>query len=131
MIFRTCLKQILLFLLLLLSLIFLSPGKLTADESLDKRVKKFLENHRYEWEDMNVPSSDGKILYDLIIKNKYKKALEIGTSTGHSGVWIAWALSKTGGKLITIDIDERRHKTALENFKQAGVSEYMDGLGFE
>ena len=52
--------------------------------------------------------------------------LEIGTSTGHSGIWIAWALSKTGGKLITIDIDEDRHRTAVENFKRAGLSDYVD-----
>ncbi|GAH79411.1 unnamed protein product, partial [marine sediment metagenome] len=45
---------------------------------------------------MNVSEADGKVLYDIIIKHKYKKALEIGTSTGHSGIWIAWALSKTG-----------------------------------
>ena len=29
---------------------------------------------------------DGKLLYDIIIKNNYKSALEIGTSTGHSGI---------------------------------------------
>jgi caffeoyl-CoA O-methyltransferase len=75
---------------------------------------------------MNVPSVDGQLLFDLILKGNYKSALEIGTSTGHSGIWIAWALSKTGGKLITIDIDEGRHKTAVENFKQAGLSEYID-----
>ena len=34
---------------------------------------------------------------------KNNSALEIGTSTGHSGIWIAWALSKTGGKLITLN----------------------------
>ncbi|HBE42772.1 MAG TPA: methyltransferase, partial [Bacteroidales bacterium] len=62
----------------------------------------------------------------IIIKNGYKSALEIGTSTGHSGIWIAWALSRTGGKLITIDIDEGRHMRALENFKKAGLSEYID-----
>jgi len=45
---------------------------------------------------MNIPDVDGKLLYDIIIKNNYKSALEIGTSTGHSGIWIAWALSKTG-----------------------------------
>ncbi len=56
---------------------------------------------------MNVPLSDGKILYDLIVKNNYKNAVEIGTSTGHSAIWMAWALSKTGGKLITIEIDKR------------------------
>jgi len=95
------------------------------NNSLDEKVKKFLgENNR--WYDMNVPASDGQLLYDLIVKNNYKSALEIGTSTGHSGIWIAWALSKTGGKLITIEIDERRHKTALENFRKAGLSEFID-----
>ncbi len=59
------------------------------------------------WRDMNVPASDGKLLYDIIMENKYKSAVEIGTSTGHSSIWIAWALSKTGGKLITFEIDER------------------------
>ena len=92
---------------------------------IDKKVEKFLEEQS-GWYDMNVPSQDGKLLYDLIMKGNYKSALEIGTSTGHSGIYMAWALSKTGGKLITIDIDEGRHKKALENFKKAGLSEYID-----
>ena len=75
---------------------------------------------------MNVSEGDGQVLYDLIIENNYKKALEIGTSTGHSAIWIAWALSKTGGKLITIEINERRHKEAMANFQEAGLSEYID-----
>ena len=93
---------------------------------LDHKVKKFLENHRKEWIDWNVSEADGKVLYDLIIKNNYRKALDIGTSTGHSAIWMAWALSKTGGKLITIEIDESRHETALANFKEAGLSDYID-----
>jgi predicted O-methyltransferase YrrM len=96
------------------------------DPVLDERVKQFLSESSGRWRDMNVPTSDGQLLYDIIVKNNYKSALEIGTSTGHSGIWIAWALSKTGGKLITIDIDEDRHKTALENFRKAGLSEYID-----
>ena len=95
-------------------------------ENIDKKVEKFLNAHRANWYDMNVPESDGKVLYNLIIKNNYQKALEIGTSTGHSAIWIAWALSKTGGKLITIEIDRGRHNTALANFKEAGLSEYID-----
>jgi predicted O-methyltransferase YrrM len=75
---------------------------------------------------MNVPESDGRILYDLIIKNKYTKALEIGTSTGHSAIWMAWALSKTDGKLITVEINERRYKEALANFQEAGLSDIID-----
>ena len=107
------------------------PGQLKSQDlkgnpALDEKVKKFLADHSGQWHDMNIPTADGQLLYDLIIKGNYKSALEIGTSTGHSGIYIAWALSKTGGKLITIDIDETRYKTALENFKQAGLSEYID-----
>ena len=97
---------------------------LNENSELDSRVEEFLASGR--WYDMNVPTSDGQLLYDLIIQGNYKSALEIGTSTGHSGIWIAWALSKTGGKLITIDIDEGRHRTAVENFKKAGLADYVD-----
>lgn len=93
---------------------------------LDAKVKKFLSDNSGRWQDMNVPTSDAQLLFDLVIKGKYTSALEIGTSTGLSGIYIAWALSKTGGKLITIDIDEDRHKVALRNFKEAGLSEYID-----
>ena len=93
---------------------------------LDKTVQAFLERHRGAWHDLNVPESDGRVLHDLIVKHKYTRALEIGTSTGHSGVWIAWALAKTGGKLTTIEIDPERHRTALENFTEAGLASYID-----
>lgn len=95
-------------------------------QDLDQKVMAFLDSRRGEWRDMNVSVNDGKILYDLVLKNGYKRALEIGTSTGHSGIWIAWALSKTGGKLVTIEIDEGRHKEALANFREAGLSDYID-----
>jgi len=93
---------------------------------LDATVKRFLDQHRYSWRDMNVPDADGQALYDLVVKNNCKRALEIGTSTGHSGIYIAWALSKTGGKLITIDIDEGRHLEAVGHFKEAGVAAFVD-----
>jgi len=96
------------------------------DSQLDKKVKTFLENNQREWHDMNIPASDGKLLYEIILKNGYTQGLEIGTSTGHSTIWIAWALSKTGGKLITIDIDERRYQQALANIKEAGLTKYVD-----
>jgi predicted O-methyltransferase YrrM len=99
---------------------------LKENPALDARVKKFLSDHAGQWHDLNIPEADGELLYSLIVKGNYKNALEIGTSTGHSGIYIAWALSKTGGKLTTIEIDEGRHRTALENFKEAGLSEYID-----
>lgn len=95
-------------------------------QALDKKVQDFFKSHKYEWYYENISETDGQILYDLIIKHKYTKALEIGTSTGHSAIWIAWALSKTGGKLITIEINKSRYKMALENFKKAGLSAFID-----
>ncbi len=119
-----------LFITLILSLsISIHSGlcaELQDNKALDVKVKTFLENRKGTWHDWNIPYSDGKILYDLVLKNRYKKAIEIGTSTGLSAIWIAWALSKTGGKLITIEIDEGRHKKALVNFREAGLSEYID-----
>ena len=114
-----------------LCLFFIFPARLLSQDPiatkiLDEKVRTFLENRRGTWRDLNIPASDGKTLYDLIIKNNYKKALEIGTSTGHSAIWIAWALSKTGGKLITIEIDEERYREALANFKEAGLANYID-----
>jgi len=118
------------FMVLFMSLISIAPAALAqdlkAEQALDAQVKNFLNDRSHQWHDMNIPATDGQTLYDLIIKNKYTRALEIGTSTGHSAIWIAWALSKTGGKLITIEIDKDRHQQALANFKQAGLADYID-----
>jgi caffeoyl-CoA O-methyltransferase len=110
----------------LLSILNASSQTSDPNSALDAKVRKFLNDHSRQWYDMNIPSADGQLLYDIIVKNNYKSALEIGTSTGHSGIWIAWALSKTGGKLITIEIDEGRHNEAVQNFREAGLTDYID-----
>ena len=112
-------------------LLMAHPGSAFAQVSggskeVDARVEKFLNENRSNWHSWNVPYEDGKVLYDLIIKNNYRAALEIGTSTGHSAIWMAWALSKTEGRLITVEIDEDRYREALKNFKQAGVEHLID-----
>src|SRR4030042_4822622 len=70
--------------------------KTGTSKELDATVERFLDENRRNWHDLNVPYQDGKTLFNLIVKNNYTRALEIGTSTGHSSIWIAWALSKTG-----------------------------------
>lgn len=97
-----------------------------TDSTLDERVSAFLDKMKNRWRDWNVPEEDGKILYGIIVQNQYRRALEVGTSTGHSAVWIAWALSRTGGKLITIEIDEDRYRHALANFRDAGLSNFIE-----
>ncbi len=117
-----------------LGMLILLPGtfvsifaqRTAASKELDAKVEKFLNENRTKWHDLNVSYEDGRVLYNLVIKNNYRRALEIGTSTGHSAIWIAWALSKTDGKLMTIEIDEGRYKRALKNFKEAGVEDFID-----
>src|SRR3712207_4572717 len=76
-----------------------------ATAALDKQVQAFLQRHRGTWRDLNVPEADGRLLHKLIVERRFTRGLEIGTSTGHSGIWIAWALAKTGGRLTTLEID--------------------------
>jgi predicted O-methyltransferase YrrM len=109
-----------------LSTAMLNAADAPRESKLDMKVRQFLKKNQSNWKDLNIPYEDGQVLYDLIVENGYTRALEIGTSTGHSSIWIAWALSKTGGKLVTIEIDEERHKQALANFREAGVEEYID-----
>lgn len=110
----------------MMSSIFVSAQQSDEQQKIDKKVSDFLNNRKDEWRYWNVPYQDGKVLFDIIVKNKYTSALEIGTSTGHSTIWLAWAMSKTGGKVITIEIDKGRYKTAMDNIKKAGLEDYVD-----
>lgn len=75
---------------------------------------------------MNVPRADGEYLHDLIVERGYKRVLEIGTSNGHSAAWMALALRKTGGRLITLELDERRAALAAENFRRLGFEDIIE-----
>ncbi len=70
---------------------------------------------------MNVSPADGRLIRILVESTNAQKVVEIGCSNGYSGIWTCLGLRKTGGKLITHDINEGRAKLALENFKRAGV----------
>lgn len=69
----------------------------------------------------NVPLSDGRMLRLLTEAAGAKSVVELGTSTGYSGLWICLALQKTGGKLTTFEIDPERAAVARKHFQTAGV----------
>ena len=69
----------------------------------------------------NVPAADGRMLRLLAEAVNARSVVEIGTSTGLSGLWFCLALEKTGGRLTTFEIDPGRAATALAHFKKAGV----------
>jgi len=74
----------------------------------------------------NVTAGEGEFLSNLARKLNAKRVLEIGTSNGYSGIWLLLALKDTGGKLITLEIDKRRHSLATANFRAVGLSELVE-----
>ncbi|UCC39326.1 MAG: class I SAM-dependent methyltransferase [Candidatus Aminicenantes bacterium] len=94
----------------------------------DSKVLQMLQckDLTYVHEDMNVPCRDGRFLYDFIIKNNYERGLEIGTFTGYSALWMGLAFQKTGGQIITIEIDKGYGQIAQENIQKAGLEDVID-----
>ena len=80
----------------------------------------------YRHGEMNVPCRDGRFLYDLIVKNGYRRGLEIGTYNGYSTLWLGLAFRMTGGKILTVEIDPRPAREAQENFVKAGLADVID-----
>jgi predicted O-methyltransferase YrrM len=101
------------------TLVCAPPSRATALAQLDRMVKS---QHGM----MNIAPSEGEYLSNLVVKLKARRVLEIGTSHGYSGIWLALGLSQTGGKLVTLDIDKGRHELAVQNFRAAGLAAYAD-----
>ena len=70
---------------------------------------------------LSVPPKDGQALRLLTEAAGAKNVVEIGTSTGYSGLWLCLALQATGGHLTTFEINHERALQAREHFKEAGV----------
>ncbi|MCL4853217.1 MAG: O-methyltransferase [Bryobacteraceae bacterium] len=75
---------------------------------------------------MNIEAAEGEFLSGLVRQVRAKRVLEIGTSNGYSGIWLALGLRDTGGKLITLEIDNGRYSLAQENFRNTGVAPLID-----
>ena len=92
-----------------------------AEKKALATLKQMREGQRFR----NVSSNDGRLLRLLAEVAGAKRVVEIGTSTGESGLCIALALRSTGGKLLTHELDPGRAKIARENFKKAGVDDLV------
>ncbi len=80
----------------------------------------------YAHGEMNIPCRDGRFLYDLILKNGYRRGLEIGTYNGYSTLWLGLAFRKTGGRVVTIEYDRASGEEARLNFEKAGLEDVID-----
>ena len=96
-----------------------------ANDNNEQEVFDILENILRSQRYRNVPPQDGRFLRIVTEAMNAQHVVEIGTSTGYSGIWFGLALQKTGGKLTTYEIDAQRAATALANFKKAGMADII------
>lgn len=73
-----------------------------------------------------VSKNQGRMLRELIIKHNSKHILEFGTSFGISTIYLADAAKRTGGTVITTELLENKAQRAIENFKEAGLNDYIE-----
>ena len=71
----------------------------------------------------NVEPETAKLLGVLVRATRARRILEIGTSNGHSTLWLADAAEAVGGHVETLDIDPRRTEQARANLERAGLQE--------
>lgn len=78
---------------------------------------------------LSVPMEDGRALRLFAEAVDANEVVEIGTSTGYSGLWFCLALQRTGGRLTTFEIDPERAAMAREHFREAGVEKMVTLIG--
>ncbi len=107
-----------------------SPGvsetRTTPKDDVEKKLLAAIEDitQKQGWKP-NVPVQDGRMLRLLAESSGAKTVVEVGTSSGISTIWLAMGLRRTGGKVITHEINPDTVKTAQENFKTAGVADMI------
>ncbi|MFC1738495.1 class I SAM-dependent methyltransferase [Planctomycetota bacterium] len=97
----------------------IAQEQIEAEKKILNVLEGMYQNQRMGM--MNVPPEDARVLRLLTEAVGARRVVEIGTSNGYSAIWFCLALRKTGGELITHEIDSGRAQLARQNFKRAGV----------
>lgn len=75
---------------------------------------------------LSIGPQTGRVLNTLIKGAKAQNILEIGTSYGHSTVWLAEAAHATGGRVLTIDCVRNKHEYARAMSAKAGLGKHVE-----
>lgn len=73
-----------------------------------------------------VAPNQGKLLMLLARAVNARNILELGTLGGYSTIWLARALPKGGGRVVTLEADKRHAEVARTNFANAGLASVID-----
>ena len=82
-----------------------------------------------DWRDkalLAVGPDTGRLINILARSLRAPTILELGTSYGYSGVWLAEAARATGGRLITMELADFKSAYAREMAGKAGLADHVD-----
>ncbi|MFC0686684.1 O-methyltransferase [Novosphingobium clariflavum] len=68
----------------------------------------------------------GRLINILARSLQTPTILEIGTSYGYSGIWLAEAARASGGKVITLELQDYKSAHAREKAREAGLEGHID-----
>ena len=74
---------------------------------------------------ISVSAAQGKFLHLLARIQGARRILEIGTLGGYSTIWLARALAP-GGRLVTLEFDQKHAEVARANIARAGLADMVD-----
>src|SRR5438309_248386 len=72
-----------------------------------------------------VSSDVGHLLQLLVSMTEGKRVVELGTLGGYSTIWLARAL-KPGGKVVTVELEEKHATFAQQQFAKANVADRVE-----
>jgi predicted O-methyltransferase YrrM len=68
----------------------------------------------------------GRLINILARSLQRPKILEIGTSFGYSGIWLAEAARASGGRVVTLELHDYKSAFAQDMATKAGLADYID-----
>lgn len=98
---------------------FITDALVPADPALDAALAA---SEAAGLPSIAVSPNQGKFLHLLARLRGSRHILEVGTLGGYSAIWLARALAP-GGKLVTLELDEKHARVARENLARAGLSQ--------
>jgi len=82
-----------------------------------------------DWPDkalLAVGPDTGQLINVLARSLKAPTILELGTSYGYSGIWLAEAARASGGRVITMELQDYKSAYAREMAIKAGLADHID-----
>ena len=82
-----------------------------------------------EWRNsrlLAVGPETGRLINILVRSLKQPNILELGTSYGYSGIWLAEAARATGGRLTTMELHDYKSAHARAMSIKAGLADHVD-----